>query len=202
MRAPIIALIDIGHRRGDAALGHPSVRLAKQRFANNAHGCALCERFDRRAQPGATCADDQNVVLIGLVLFHQVVKGAKKSKASARGIENTWKKLSPSWAFKLFSQEVAGKSADRRVFPPRPRAQGPNNIGVDFNFIVTAAELCNCVYSSKGLRIISGVMGIPELGRFFVTAKLFRDWINLVFAPCSMSFLLDSVHEPRLVKRT
>ena len=117
------------------------------------------------------------------------------------GQEKHLKERSPSWAFKLLPQEVAGKSADRRVFPPRPRAQGLDNIGVDFNFIVTAAELCNCFYSSKSFRIVRGIVRIPKLRRFFITAKLFRNWINLFFAHCSISFLIDSFREPRLVEQ-
>jgi hypothetical protein len=67
--APVIGRVDIGHRRGDAAFRHYSVRFAQQRFANDADSRALGECFNRCPQTGASCADDQNVVFVCFVFF-------------------------------------------------------------------------------------------------------------------------------------
>ena len=56
--APIVCLIDIRHRGRDSTLGHHCVRFAQQRLANNSNPGALAQRRNRRAQSGATGADD------------------------------------------------------------------------------------------------------------------------------------------------
>src|SRR5262249_50521409 len=48
---PAVAIVDIGERRRDTALGHHRVRLAEQRLADESDRHAACRRFDRRAQP-------------------------------------------------------------------------------------------------------------------------------------------------------
>ena len=63
---PAVAVVDVGHRRGHAALGHDRVRLAEQRLADEADRRARGRRLDRGAQAGAAGADDQDVVLVGL----------------------------------------------------------------------------------------------------------------------------------------
>ena len=70
MDAPAIALIDIGERRSDAALGHDRVRLAEQGFANHADGDAGGGGFDGCAQAGAAGADDEDVVGVDRVVGH------------------------------------------------------------------------------------------------------------------------------------
>ena len=60
---PVVAVVDVGHRRGHAALGHHGVRLAEQRLADEADRDAGAGRLDRRAQPGAAGADDEHVVV-------------------------------------------------------------------------------------------------------------------------------------------
>ena len=50
MDFPAIAIIDIAHRRRHAALGHDGVRLAEQRFADEADGHARRRSLDGRAQ--------------------------------------------------------------------------------------------------------------------------------------------------------
>ena len=43
--APVIAVVDIAERRGDAAFGHHGVRFAEQRFADHAHFHARARRL-------------------------------------------------------------------------------------------------------------------------------------------------------------
>ena len=65
MDFPVVAVVDIAHRRGHAAFGHDGVGLAQQRFADQADGDAGGGGLDRGAQSGAAGADDQNVVNMG-----------------------------------------------------------------------------------------------------------------------------------------
>ncbi len=71
MHFPIVAIVDIGQRGRDSALGHHGVRFAEQTFANHADRNAGGRSFNGRAQPGAAGADDQNVVresfVVGMV---------------------------------------------------------------------------------------------------------------------------------------
>ena len=64
---PAVAVVDVGQRRRDAAFRHHRVRLAEQRLADQADLTRRRRRFDRRPQPGAAGADDEHVVLVGLV---------------------------------------------------------------------------------------------------------------------------------------
>ena len=50
MHAPVVAIVDIGQSRGNAAFGHHGVRFAEQRFADHAHFGAVSRRFNGRAQ--------------------------------------------------------------------------------------------------------------------------------------------------------
>ena len=63
---PRVAVVDVGQRRGDAALGHDRVRLAKQGLADDADRAARLGRRDRRAQAGPARADDEDVVRMAL----------------------------------------------------------------------------------------------------------------------------------------
>ena len=67
---PVVAVIDVGQGRRDAALGHDGVRLAQQRFAHQADGDAGRGRFDGGPQSGAAGADDQDVVFVQFVIGH------------------------------------------------------------------------------------------------------------------------------------
>src|SRR5439155_22454416 len=69
VRAPVVSAIDIRHGCGDPAFSHDRMRFAKQRLAHDTHARAPPQRFNCRAQPRAAGADDQNVVLVGFVLF-------------------------------------------------------------------------------------------------------------------------------------
>ncbi len=68
---PAVAIVDVGHRRRHAALGHDGVGLAEQRLADQADRDAGGRGLDGRAQAGAAGADDQDVVLVRLVNGHR-----------------------------------------------------------------------------------------------------------------------------------
>ena len=63
---PVVAVVDVRHRGGHAALGHDRVGLAEQRLADEADRRARGRRLDGGAQAGAARADDDDVVLVGL----------------------------------------------------------------------------------------------------------------------------------------
>ena len=65
---PVVAVIDVGERRGDAALGHHGVRLAEQRLADEADGHARGAGLDGGAKPRAAGADHDDVVFVSLVV--------------------------------------------------------------------------------------------------------------------------------------
>ncbi len=67
MGAPVIRFVHVGHRRGQAALGHHGVRLAQQGLTNNGNARALRQRFDRGSKSRSACADDHYVVFVGFV---------------------------------------------------------------------------------------------------------------------------------------
>ena len=60
---PVVTLVDVGERGGDAALGHHRMRLAEQRLADEGHRDARVGRRDGRAQAGAARTDDEDVVV-------------------------------------------------------------------------------------------------------------------------------------------
>ena len=70
MNAPVVAIVDVGQRSGNAALGHDGVGFAEQRFADHAYFGAAGRGFDRGAQSCPTCTDDQNIVGEPLELRH------------------------------------------------------------------------------------------------------------------------------------
>ena len=59
MDLPVVAVVDVAHRRRHAALGHDGVRLAEKRFANKPDLYARGRSLDRRAQTRAAGADDE-----------------------------------------------------------------------------------------------------------------------------------------------
>ena len=71
---PAVAVVDVGHRRRHAALGHDRVGLAEQRLADEADRRARRRRLDGGAQPGAARADDDDVVLVGLDVASAIQK--------------------------------------------------------------------------------------------------------------------------------
>ena len=68
MDPPVVAVVHVAHGRRHAALGHDGVRLAEQRFADQADLDAGRRGFDRRAQTRAARADDQHVVFVSFVI--------------------------------------------------------------------------------------------------------------------------------------
>ena len=75
MDFPIVAVVHIGQRGGDAAFGHYGVGLAEEALANQAHRNAGGRGLDGGAQPGATGADDQHLVLdCGIVRHVEALK--------------------------------------------------------------------------------------------------------------------------------
>jgi hypothetical protein len=70
---PVVAIVDVGQRRGHASLGHDRVGFAQQRLANQADGDAGACRFDRGAEPRPAGADDEHVITMGGVHRHQMI---------------------------------------------------------------------------------------------------------------------------------
>ena len=62
---PVVAVVHVGERCGDAALGHDRVSLAEQRLADDGDGDALGGGFDRGAQPRAAGTDHQDIMFVG-----------------------------------------------------------------------------------------------------------------------------------------
>jgi hypothetical protein len=58
---PVVVGVHVPHRGGRAALGHHRVGLAEQRLREDRRPHALLAGLDRRAQPGAAGADDDDV---------------------------------------------------------------------------------------------------------------------------------------------
>ena len=70
---PVVAVVDVGERGRDAALGHHGVCLAQEGLADQADRDAAGRRFDRRPQPRAARTDDEHVVLVRLIV-HQSLR--------------------------------------------------------------------------------------------------------------------------------
>src|ERR1700686_4803141 len=85
MHFPIVRGIHVGHGCRDAAFSHYGVGFAQQRFANHAYGCALRQRFNRRAQSRAASADDQYIVFANLVICgHRILRSRIMPLATRR----------------------------------------------------------------------------------------------------------------------
>src|SRR6478672_2988674 len=63
MHFPVVAVINIGQRRRDAAFRHDGERLAEKTFANHPYRHAGRGCFDSCTQSSAAGTDDQNIVL-------------------------------------------------------------------------------------------------------------------------------------------
>ena len=61
---PVVLGVEVGHRGGDAALGHDRVRLAEQRLADDRRPRAALVGFDRGPQARTARPDDDDVVLV------------------------------------------------------------------------------------------------------------------------------------------
>ena len=87
------SLSTIRQSRREAAFGHHRVRLAQQRFADDADARSLRERFDRGSQPRAARADNQHIVFVSFV------RGSHRSRMSLIAPEATrrmYKSVSPT----------------------------------------------------------------------------------------------------------
>ena len=75
----------MGHGRGDAAFGHNGVGFAEKRLADHTDRGALGERFERGPQSCTARADDENVVLAGLIVRgHRSLRSRKVPQATMR----------------------------------------------------------------------------------------------------------------------
>ena len=70
---PVVAVVDVGQRRRDAAFGHDRVRFAEQRLADEADRDARRRGFDRGSQSRSAGADDEDVVFVCLILRHHKI---------------------------------------------------------------------------------------------------------------------------------
>ena len=64
MHLPVVAVVHVGERCSDPALGHHRVGLAEERFADDGDGHALGGGLDRGAQSGAACANHQDIMFV------------------------------------------------------------------------------------------------------------------------------------------
>ena len=67
---PVVLLVDVPEGRGHATFGHHRVGLAQQGLADQRGAQSPGPGLDRRPQPGAAGADDDDVEVVGLVLSH------------------------------------------------------------------------------------------------------------------------------------
>jgi hypothetical protein len=70
MHAPVIAVVNVAHSRGHAALRHYGVGFSKERFADQPDFDAGARCLDGRAQARAACADYEHVVIERLIFGH------------------------------------------------------------------------------------------------------------------------------------
>lgn len=68
---PIVAVVDIAHRRGHAALGHDRVGLAKQRLAGQSDTHARGRGLDRGPKSRPARTDDDHVVFKCRIVVHR-----------------------------------------------------------------------------------------------------------------------------------
>ena len=85
MDLPRVRRGDVAHGRGDAALGHHGVGLAEQRLADEADVRAGFLGRDRRAQPGPTGTDDEDVVRADLRLDRRGEDHRIPARSGSRG---------------------------------------------------------------------------------------------------------------------
>lgn len=101
----------------------------------------------------------------------------------------------------FFPQEVARQAIRSHSFPARTSAQGSRDVIVNFYFVMTRPKPGHDRNSSKSVRVVCGVMSIPELNRLFIAIELFRYRINFLFAVHSIFVLLASYHEPKSARQ-
>jgi hypothetical protein len=70
VNAPVIAVIGVRERGGDASFSHNRVRLAQKRFRDHRYLHTRRRGFDGGAQTGASCANHEHIVFMLNVLGH------------------------------------------------------------------------------------------------------------------------------------
>ena len=123
---PVVARVDIAHRRGDAALGHHRVRLAEQRLADDRQPFAGLPGGDRGAQTGAAGADDDDVVGVPLdgaairrssgsvmvpLATSRMYRSVKATQTSESQANSMWRSLSSDTSPTACSAPGAWRSA-------------------------------------------------------------------------------------------
>src|SRR5882762_9069467 len=68
VNAPVVGGVHVGHGRGDSTFCHHGMRFAEERFAYDPNLCTLRQGSQSGSQPGATGADDQDIVVVSFVL--------------------------------------------------------------------------------------------------------------------------------------
>ena len=64
MHFPVVAVIDISHRRRHATFSHHGVRFTQQRFTNHADSHTRARGFNRSAQSSTTSANDKHIMFM------------------------------------------------------------------------------------------------------------------------------------------
>ncbi len=77
MHLPVVAVIHVCQSGGNSALGHDGVRLPEQRLTHQTNLDPCGRGGDRGAESCATGADNQHIVLEGLVFAHQILQSVQ-----------------------------------------------------------------------------------------------------------------------------
>ena len=87
----------------------------------------------------------------------------------------------------FLAQEIAREASERYagLVCPLPKLEG--NIAVYRNFEVAASELAYHFYSPEDLRIVGGVVLVPEVGGFGIGAEFLRNRVQRFFF-CSRKY--------------
>src|SRR6266849_10612997 len=107
-------------------------------------------------------------------------------KPSILAKKSTPHPVSREWTLKLrcgaglFSEQAAYQLAHSDAAPLRQLGQHLHQFLVDFDFIAPTFEVGFHGDSFKAVRVICGVVMVPELRSVFVVRKLFGQWINLL----------------------
>ena len=84
---PVVLGVEVGHRRGDAALGHDRVRLAEQGLADDGGARAGLVGFDRGPQARTPRPDDDDVVVVPLELHQKNLRSDDRAGGEEEDVE-------------------------------------------------------------------------------------------------------------------